>query len=353
MRRRSYLVAKMKKLKPERFTNAAVEVSILEKRLMTKANLETILRAENFKQVQGVLLTAGYRHFPSQSVGQMNIHNLLNAYLADFFEELLALVPEEETEFLDMLLLDFDVHNVQAALMQRENGPSAASHTIAIPKSRHSFYARRLAQREPEKGYFARLLDQAEEQFAESPRVAQAWLDGEYYRRLSELAKESGMGMFIDYAQAKADFFNLLTVLRMRGLHARSGDVPAAMAVQLCAGLMAPGGSLSADFLTGLFSLNAEEIERALEDTKYRRVFREGLSRYSYENDSALVEKEMDNYLTQLVAAKRYAVMGPETLFGYFYARRIEVTNLRLVLAVRLQGMPEAAARERLRDLYV
>ena len=353
MRRHIYLVVTMKKLKPELFTNAAVAVSLLEKRLLSKENLETILRADSFKQVQTILLAAGYRHFPSQSVGQMNIHNLLNAYLADFLEELLTLAPGLGAEFLDMLLLDFDMHNVQAALMQRKNGASIANHMIPVPQSRHGFYARRLAQREPDESYFAKLLDQAEEQFADSPRTAQAWLDQEYYRQLLHLGKTSGIALFFVYAQTKVDFYNLLTVLRLRSLHARSGDIPPATAVQMCETLMVAGGSLAADFPAGLFLLDSEGIGRALEDTKYRRVFREGLAHYSYENDSALVEKEMDNYLTALVAAKRYTVMGPETLFGYLYARRIETTNLRLALAVRLQGLPEAAARERLRDLYV
>jgi len=343
----------MKTLKREIFAKAAVEVSILEKRLLTKAQLEKILRADSFGQVQNVLLAAGYRHFPSHGVEQLHIHTLLNAYLADFLEEVLLISPPNASEYLDMLLLDFDVHNIQAALMQRQGGETAASHIIAVPQSRHSCYAARLTHQEQGEGYFAKLLDQAEERFKESPRTAQEWLDRAYYERLVVLAQESGIGLFISFVETKVDFYNLLTTLRMRGIHARSGDIPAAAAAELCESLMVAGGSLSTDFLAGLFSLSAEGIGKALEGSKYRRVFAHGLAHYSYENDSALVEKEMDNYITRMVAAKRFTALGPESLFGYLYARRIEVTNLRLVLAVRLQGLPEITARERLRELYV
>ena len=353
LRGRSYLVAKMKKLKRELFAKAVVEVSILEKKLLTKTQLERILRAENFQQVQSLLLAAGYRHFPTHGVEQLRIHTLLNAYLADFLEELLAISPPDSSEYLDMLLLDFDLHNIQVALAQRQGGSAVANHIIAVPQSRHAYYAERLAQREPDGSYFATLLDGAEEKFLENPRAAQEWLDQTYYKRLLSLGKTSGIELFASYAEAKADFYNLLTLLRIRSIHARSTNISAATAAELCESLMVVGGSLPTDFLAKLFFVSAEAIGKVLEDTKYRRVFTQGLAHYSYENDAALVEKEMDNYLTRMVAAKRYTALGPESLFGYLYARRIEVTNLRLALAVRLQGLPEASARERLRELYV
>ena len=193
----------------------------------------------------------------------------------------------------------------------------------------------------------------ARQEYQKSPRAAQQWLDREYFNRLAAVAAASAIPLFVEYARAKADFYNILLLLRLRRMQASSPGLAGADALGLYRELLAGGGAIERDFLGDLFPLGPEEMARKLDQTPYRRALSAGAERFGYGMETALLEKDMDDYLTRLVRASRHTAIGPEPLFGYLHGRRMELINLRLLFAVRLQGLPEQAARERLRETYV
>lgn len=327
----------------------------MEKRLLGRAQFEKMLAADDFGQLHAILKNAGYQNFPARGVGEVRFHAMLHEFLADFLDEVLHISPPTGNEYLDILFLDYDLHNIQAALMRRQAGAGAGKRTIPLPRERARRYAALLegAQTQDEGDYYTWLLRQAEEKFQIHPRTAQEWLDKEYYRRLIALAEGSGSAMFLEYARTKVDFYNLLSLLRIRRLRALSPALAEDDALAVYAGLAAEGGALPQALIAPLLAAQPEQIHYALEDTVYRRMLTKGLARYGRKNDTALLEKEMDDALTRIVKAGRYTTVGCETLFGYLYARRIEMTNLHLILAVRVQGLPVETARERLREEYV
>lgn len=344
----------MKSLDRNRFLKPVVETRILEKGLLARESFEKMLLAQDFRQIRSLLLAAGYSLLFAEGTTEVQVPALLDECMADFLEEILHISPPEATQYLDLLFLDYDIHNIQAALMREQEGTHAANRPIPLSRERAARYEALLggAQAEADDAY-ALLLRGAKQKYQESPLAAQQWLDGEYFKRLCAVAATSGIPLFVEYAQAKVDFYNTLLLLRLRRMQAASPGVAVGETRRLYEELVAGGGAIERDFLFDLFGLAPEEMARKLDQTPYRRTLRVGVAHYGFERDTALLEKDMDDYLTRRIRAYRYTPIGPEPLFGYLHARRMEIINLRLIFAVRLHGLPESAARERLREAYV
>lgn len=344
----------MKNLDRNLFLKPVVETRVLEKRLLPRGSFEKMLQTGDFGRLRAQLNAAGYRRLFNEEVAEAQVPALLDACMADFLDEILGISPPDAAEYLDLLFLEYDLHNIQAALMRREEGPQASNRSIPLPRARAARYEALLEETGSNgaQDIYAQLLRGAKLEYQKSPRAAQQWLDREYFKRLHAVAAASGIPLFVEYAQAKADFYNILLLLRLRRMQAASPGVTGADALALYGELMAGGGAVGRDFLLDLFPLNPEEMARKLDQTRYRGALRAGVERFGYGKETALLEREMDDYLTRLVRAARYTPIGPEPLFGYLHARRMELINLRLVFAVRLQGLPGAAARERMRETY-
>lgn len=67
----------------------------------------------------------------------------------------------------------------------------------------------------------------------------------------------------------------------------------------------------------------------------------------------SVVERLIDDELTEAVKAAHGTPFGPEPVFGFLWGARIEALNLRLVAAGRAAGLPSDAIAEDLRQTYV
>ncbi|MEN3186479.1 MAG: V-type ATPase subunit [Atribacterota bacterium] len=66
----------------------------------------------------------------------------------------------------------------------------------------------------------------------------------------------------------------------------------------------------------------------------------------------AEVEKRMDNYLTRFARSFSSQTFGPEPVFGFFWAKYIDVKNLRILLEGKYFGLPHEVLRSQVRECY-
>ena len=345
----------MAKLKRERFLMAVTETRSLEKKLLTREHFEKMLYAKESGQIRTILVQGGYRNFPEKGMKETSLHSSLNEFLADFLDELLKISPPEESDYLDILFLSYDIHNIQAALMRKQLGEYSFNRSLPVPRARFARYGAMLANKiDAPNDFYTQLLNGAKTEYEKSPRAAQEWLDKAYHKRLISVAKESDIALFSEYATVKVDFYNIRSMLRMRRMQRLYPEVAAEQTLRLYNSLTAEGGTVSEALLEELLQTAVEDLPRKLDKaTGYGRALHDAITYYSRTGNSVRLEKDMDDYLTDLVRAKRNTAIGPEPLFGYMYARCIELLNLRLIFAVKIQGLSEQAALERLRKGYV
>jgi len=99
--------------------------------------------------------------------------------------------------------------------------------------------------------------------------------------------------------------------------------------------------------------LEAEKIVERYRYTDFNRVVTAGLEPYRQTGELQVLEREIDNFLMDILRRAKYRVMGIEPLIGFVYAKEIEIKLLRLILTGKLLQIKIEDLKERLRLPYV
>ncbi len=71
------------------------------------------------------------------------------------------------------------------------------------------------------------------------------------------------------------------------------------------------------------------------------------------DGDFSTLEMKCDNFITDMIKAAKYDAFGPDPVVAYYYAKLAEIKNVRIILSAKAAGVPTAAIKERVRDMYV
>jgi len=84
----------------------------------------------------------------------------------------------------------------------------------------------------------------------------------------------------------------------------------------------------------------------------YRRIIQEGIAQTEKDGNFAVLERQMEDYLTELMRPAKYMFFGPEAVFGYCLAKENELKRLHLILLAKLNNIPDSEVQERLTLSY-
>jgi vacuolar-type H+-ATPase subunit C/Vma6 len=84
----------------------------------------------------------------------------------------------------------------------------------------------------------------------------------------------------------------------------------------------------------------------------YGPSLKEGLSDWKAGGAWALLDRDIDNALLEVLGGARYLSLGPEPLAAYLLSREHDLKNLRLVHALRTAGRPEHEVRRHVRRTH-
>ena len=196
------------------------------------------------------------------------------------------------------------------------------------------------------KNKYFELIQMVEEIYEEKkdPQLIDIYLDNAYFTELLELAEESQVDLFIEYAKNLIDFTNIRTLLRAKK---QEKDV------EFLRQIIIEGGNVRKE--TYLDLLNRElssdtDVFKKLEIYKY---IKEALDSFKERGNLSDFEREMDNYFIDLIKDVKYITYGPEVIFANVLAKEMEIKNLRIILVSKLNGLDSEFIREKLRDTYV
>lgn len=167
----------------------------------------------------------------------------------------------------------------------------------------------------------------------ESKLLAEARLDGEYYKSMLKMAKDirdgsvlsKGLGLIIDLT-------NLQIISR-----AIIEDIGPDAAECIIAG----GYLITERAIKDLLSLKLPDIPRKLENTQYSDVAKEILSSYDRTKSITVVEETIDKHKFRLlreILSPR--ILSPLVIAWYLILKEVEIRNLRLVLKAVVDGVP-------------
>ncbi len=110
---------------------------------------------------------------------------------------------------------------------------------------------------------------------------------------------------------------------------------------------LAPCRTVNVTLLARATSEGMEAIADYLEGTDYAGAVSE------LQKSASAFECWCDNLMIQSIKPQQYEVFGIGPLAAYILARENEIKTVRMILSGKLNSLPDAAIRERIREMYV
>jgi vacuolar-type H+-ATPase subunit C/Vma6 len=174
---------------------------------------------------------------------------------------------------------------------------------------------------------------------SKSKSVAEAKLDGEYYRNMLDMTRRIKDGSVLAKAFGLViDLTNLQIACRamIEGTGLDAGE------------LIVPGGyRITNKTIKELLTLKLADISGRLEDTQYQDITSEVAASYDKTKSITAVDEVIDKHkfrmLKEMLSPR---VLSPLVMAWYLVLKEAEIRNLRLVLKAVSDGVPVQAIKE-------
>jgi len=310
-----------------------------EARLVTSDHIDRMSSASNIQDVLEI-------------IKETNIGSYLEGVLVEAFDDLdehlwiyfgeclerlewFKPVPADILKILKAYTAKYDVLNIKAAVQAISTGKQARKIPIGFI---HNYgLLDELSNAENvdgiielltkcKLGNYASVLEECKiDGEVESRLLAEARLDGEYYKNLLDITKGIKDGSILSKAFGIIiDMTNLQVILRA----IITGIGPGAAEYAISSGYM-----VSSDAIKELLSLKLTDIPGRLENTQYRNVVEEVVSSYDRTKSIAIVGETIEKHkfkLSQEILSPR--VLSPLMAAWYLILKEVEIRNLRLIL---------------------
>ena len=316
---------------------ACGRVGVLGRAALKSSQLDRLQSTHTYDEALRTLTDIGFA-----AADQADFQAVADAHVRAACELIHAITPCPE--ITDSFQLRYDANNLKVLIKSRQLAQKAqylsACGTIPVEKLRHAVSERSYASLPK---HLRDGLNALEKRIAVQfdPMLVDTELDRAMYRQVFEnLSKHKQATTAKQYFQAKVDFQNLMMVFRLRNM-GRDESVFMEIALE--------GGTIPVREMRDAFTDN-ERLSRKL--FRYRPSLAQAALLASM--DAAKLpnlEKLMEDYLFGLLKPYRYAADATETLFRYLLQKQREATDIRLVMAGKLNGFQPGTVAERMREL--
>jgi V/A-type H+/Na+-transporting ATPase subunit C len=323
------------------YAYACARISALEKSLFAREAVRRMAEG-SLDDAMRVLLDAKYGNLPD--AGGEDVESMIENVRKDAAKTVRELSPD--AALTDLFLLQTDAQNLKVLFKSRLLGATDAlwleggifsreDLSRMVAESKYDLLPPRM--REALERLEAKMRIQIE------PQLVSVMVDFGYYAHCLETAKKWKEPFARRYFDAACDFNNIITFFRMRAMGALKEDLKK---------VLLPDAGIRSDTLIEVYDLSAESLISALSQSGAKHALQEGLSKMLASGNIAMIEKARDDYLLSLVNSHRHERMTIFPVVGYLLAREREAKAVRLILTVKRNGLDDAVAAERLRELY-
>lgn len=326
-----------------KFIQSSTRLRVMEKELLKSENFIRASETETLEDALRSLSDTVYNKYINKISSPTEYEYILKEELTRFYDELFDISPSKIP--IRLITLKYFYHNLKVIIKEDIGKKDLKDLYMNIGDFDLKEYRDALVKGSKKNKYFE-LIQRVEELYEEKkdPQLIDIYLDNAYFTELLELAEESQVDLFIEYAKNLIDFTNIRTLLRAKK---QEKDV------EFLRQIIIEGGNVRKE--TYLDLLNRElssdtDVFKKLEIYKY---IKEALDSFKERGNLSDFEREMDNYFIDLIKDVKYITYGPEVIFANVLAKEMEIKNLRIILVSKLNGLDSEFIREKLRDTYV
>ncbi|MGR5590335.1 V-type ATP synthase subunit C [Peptoniphilus grossensis] len=326
-----------------KFIQSSTRLRVMEKELLKSENFIRASETETLEDALRSLSDTVYNKYINKISSPTEYEYILKEELTRFYDELFDISPSKIP--IRLITLKYFYHNLKVIIKEDIGKKDLKDLYMNIGDFDLKEYRDALVKGSKKNKYFE-LIQRVEELYEEKkdPQLIDIYLDNAYFTELLELAEESQVDLFIEYAKNLIDFTNIRTLLRAKK---QEKDV------EFLRQIIIEGGNVRKE--TYLDLLNRElssdtDVFKKLEIYKY---IKEALDSFKERGNLSDFEREMDNYFIDLIKDVKHITYGPEVIFANVLAKEMEIKNLRIILVSKLNGLDSEFIREKLRDTYV
>jgi V/A-type H+-transporting ATPase subunit C len=239
----------------------------------------------------------------------------------------------EDAPEIQVFLRRWDIHNLKLLVVTDGQGKPSSMGLISWPELKEMVAT----------GTYPGLPHEVQtvlQALPETGPARAAALDRAYYRfGLRILGRRPGL--LREYWWARVDLINLLVFLRLRKLGAP---------VQEFEDYLVEPGYIRREAWRSQYEADQTELTVLFDRTPYQNLLLVG---EGLQTEIPALEREIDNFLLQVISAAKMVPLGIEPLIGYLLAKEREILNLRLVFTGKLNKIPAETIKRRLRHVYV
>lgn len=326
-----------------KFIQSSTRLRVMEKELLKSENFIRASETETLEDALRSLSDTVYNKYINKISSPTEYEYILKEELTRFYDELFDISPSKIP--IRLITLKYFYHNLKVLIKEDIGKKDLKDLYMNIGDFDLKEYRDALVKGN-KRNKNIELIQRVEELYEEKkdPQLIDIYLDNAYFTELLELAEESQVDLFIEYAKNLIDFTNIRTLLRAKK---QEKDV------EFLRQIIIEGGNVRKE--TYLDLLNREvssdtDVFKKLEIYKY---IKEALDSFKERGNLSDFEREMDNYFIDLIKDVKYITYGPEVIFANVLAKEMEIKNLRIILVSKLNGLDSEFIREKLRDTYV
>ena len=326
-----------------KFIQSSTRLRVMEKELLKSENFIRASETETLEDALRSLSDTVYNKYINKISSPTEYEYILKEELTRFYDELFDISPSKIP--IRLITLKYFYHNLKVIIKEDIGKKDLKDLYMNIGDFDLKEYRDALVKGN-KRNKNIELIQRVEELYEEKkdPQLIDIYLDNAYFTELLELAEESQVDLFIEYAKNLIDFTNIRTLLRAKK---QEKDV------EFLRQIIIEGGNVRKE--TYLDLLNREvssdtDVFKKLEIYKY---IKEALDSFKEKGNLSDFEREMDNYFIDLIKDVKYITYGPEVIFANVLAKEMEIKNLRIILVSKLNGLDSEFIREKLRDTYV
>lgn len=271
-----------------------------------------------------------------------------NKALDDDLKQTHAIFRQEiaDRKILEFIFSRYDFHNIKLCFKAKYSGQNLKKNESEVGTvSRELIRNYIIAGQKPDlPKHIKTVIDQALNDFEKNkdPNHIDAFLDQAMFSHLKRVAGQLNNKFISDFLKRQIDLSNVKIFLRAKRLKKEA---------KWLAKELISGGQVPTKEMLGVYD---KELKIALDtccayfDNRFRPIIEE----YLKNQNLWWLEQAFENYeLDFLKEAKRLAY-GPEIAVAYFYANKNALRQVRLIMTGKLNGVPPAEIRERLRNLW-
>ena len=330
----------------DRFIQLSTTVRVLEKKLLTKADLDRLVEARNLDETLRLLGDTVYQKEIAKLERPQDYEMALKREKLRFLEEIISYTPDRR--LVDLVALKYYYHNIKVIVKENITGDDLSGLYIEfgdfnLPRLREELATgKKISQVDDYFDIAKKSLEKYKE--TKDAQLIDINIDKAYYKAVKELADEMDLRLMENYIEDLIDFSNIKTILRC---HKRGRDL------EFYKSALIDGGNVPKDKLYNYFNSKVDDGASAFKTTRFYKSVKPGIDYFRETGSLSVYEKLRDNYFIDCIKESKKMTYGPEVVVAYIIAKEIEIKNLRIILVSKMNGLSSTFIRERLRDSYV